>query len=265
MSDGGWQSIRAQSSFSHTERLTCAQGPNPSCQFDCVLRVSEATLHTVFTRPVLCPSAKTRKLAVVWALFLAPANQAPCAEPPHCAWLLHRYLRTHRQQIVTLQLRGYLFFGTSVDILEAIHAHVKVPNKEQALTEADPLLGHPHRSTGISSLSAFPDDKCVRALPLGIPIANALRGRYPVMRYAYEKVHWMYVDGMGIVSLDPPCPRKACYGESSEKLPCTPCHEVPRNPTMCKWMHKERNANSGTPHFKLGFVKLAKRACAHCC
>ena len=33
---------------------------------------------------------------------------------------------------------------------------------------------------------------------------------------------------------------------------------------MCKWMREERNADSGTPHFKLGFLKLAKRADAHC-
>ena len=73
----------------------------------------------------------------------------------------------------------------------------------------------------------------------------------------------MYGDGMGIVSLDPPCTRKARYGEFGEKLPCTPCHEVPHNPPMCKWMREECNADSGTPHFKLGVLKLAKRANAH--
>ena len=30
-----------------------------------------------------------------------------------------------------------------------------------------------------------------------------------------------------------------------------------------KWMREERNADSSTPHFKLGFLKLAKRAYAH--
>ena len=33
------------------------------------------------------------------------------------------------------------------------------------------------------------NDKCMGALPLGIPNANALRGKYPMMRHAYEKVH----------------------------------------------------------------------------
>ena len=59
------------------------------------------------------------------------------------------------------------------------------------------------------------NDKCMGALPLGIPKANALRGKYPVMRHAYEKVHWRYVDGMGIVSLDPPCTGKARSGSGS--------------------------------------------------
>ena len=40
--------------------------------------------------------------------------------------------------------------------------------------------------------------KCKGALPLGVPNANALRGKYPIMRHAHEKVHWRYVDGMGV-------------------------------------------------------------------
>ena len=68
---------------------------------------------------------------------------------------------------------------------------------------------------------------------------------------------------MGIVSLDPPCTGKARVGDSGEKLPCNPCYEVPRNKTLCKWMREERNADSSTEHFKLGFLNLAKRANAH--
>ena len=82
--------------------------------------------------------------------------------------------------------------------------------------------------------------------PLGIPNANALRGKYPVMRHAYEKVHSRYVDGMGIVSLDPPCTGKARFGDSGEKLPCNPCYEVPRNKALCKWMREGRSADFGT-------------------
>ena len=81
---------------------------------------------------------------------------------------------------------------------------------------------------------------------MGIPNANALRGKYPVIRHAYEKFHWSYVDGMGIVSLDPPLAGKARFGDSGEKFPCNPCYEVPRNKALCKWMREEGNADSGT-------------------
>ena len=90
------------------------------------------------------------------------------------------------------------------------------------------------------------NDKCMGAPPLGIPNTNALRSKYPVMRHAYEKVHSRYVDGMGIVSLDPPCTGKACFGDFGEKLPYNPCYEVPRNKAPCKWMREERNTDSGT-------------------
>ena len=52
------------------------------------------------------------------------------------------------------------------------------------------------------------------------PNANALRGRWPVMQHAHEKVHWMYVDGMGIVSLDPRVPERHAivqHGASDER------------------------------------------------
>ena len=94
--------------------------------------------------------------------------------------------------------------------------------------------------------------KCKGALPLGVPNANALRGKYPIMRHAHEKVHWRYVDGMGVQSVDPPCTGAARIGDSGEQLPCVPCAAVPSHPTMCVWMREERNADSSTPHFKLG-------------
>ena len=102
--------------------------------------------------------------------------------------------------------------------------------------------------------------KCKGALLLGVPNANALRGKYPIMRHAHEKVHWRYVDGMGVQSVDPPCTGAARIGDSGEQLPCVPCAAVPSHPTMCVWMRKERNADSSTPHFKLGFLNLTKRA-----
>ena len=121
-------------------------------------------------------------------------------------------------------------------------------------------MTHRHK---VPLLPQPPTIKCMGALPLGIPNANALRGKYAVMRHAYEKVHWRYVHGMGIVSLDPTCIGKARFGESGEKLSCNPCYEVPRNKTLCNWMRQERNAKSSTEHFKLRFLKLAKRANAH--
>ena len=50
--------------------------------------------------------------------------------------------------------------------------------------------------------------KCKGALPLGVPNANALRGKYPIMRRAHEKVHWRYVDAMGVQSVNPPVPER---------------------------------------------------------
>ena len=67
-----------------------------------------------------------------------------------------------------------------------------------------------------SALAVGADWKCTRALPLGVPKADALRGQYPVMQHAHEKVHWRYVDGMGTVSMDPLCIGVARDGESGE-------------------------------------------------
>ena len=70
-----------------------------------------------------------------------------------------------------------------------------------------------HSETQGSAPPLVSDDKCIGALPPGIPNANAICSRHPTMRHAYEKIHRMYVDGMGILSLDPPCTRLAHYGE----------------------------------------------------
>ena len=123
----------------------------------------------------------------------------------------------------------------------------KCHGKSRKITEG--FFHATHRNTGSPAL--------------GVPTANALRGQYPVMWHAHKKVHWRYVDGMGTVSMDPPCTGVAQVGDSGEKFPCAPCYEVPRHPTMCKWMREERHADLGTPLFKLGFLKLAKRADAH--
>ena len=42
--------------------------------------------------------------------------------------------------------------------------------------------------------------KCMGVLPLGISSALVLRGCYPLMRHAHEKVQWFYVDGVGCFS-----------------------------------------------------------------
>ena len=114
-----------------------------------------------------------------------------------------------------------------------------------------------------SHSSSFPLSlvmKCKRAHPLGVPNANALRGKYPIICRAHEKVHWRYVDGMGVQSVDPPYTGAAHIGDSGEQMPCVPCVAVPSHPTMCVWMREERNADSSTPHFKLGFLNLTKCA-----
>ena len=77
-----------------------------------------------------------------------------------------------------------------------------------------------------SALALGADWKCTGALPLGVPNANALRGQYPVVRHAHEKVHWRYLDGMGTVSMNPPCTGVAPVGESGEKLLCAEVAQV---------------------------------------
>ena len=61
--------------------------------------------------------------------------------------------------------------------------------------------------------------KCMGVLPFGVSSALVLRGCYPLMRHAHEKVHWFYVDGVGCFSRDPPCTREARVDESGNPLP----------------------------------------------
>ena len=105
--------------------------------------------------------------------------------------------------------------------------------------------------------------KCMGVLPLSVSSALILRGCYPLMRHAHEKVHWFYVDGVGCFSCDPPYTREAWVDESGNLLPCIPCEALPRDSTLCKWMREEHTADSGTVHWKLGFLKLAERAAGH--
>ena len=74
------------------------------------------------------------------------------------------------------------------------------------------------------------------ALPLGVPRPIALRGRYPLMRHSHEKVHLIYVDGVGCFLHDPPCKGEAQVDDNGHLMPCTKCEALPWDPTMCKWM-----------------------------
>ena len=116
-----------------------------------------------------------------------------------------------------------------------------------------------------SMVSCLVPTKCMGVLPLGVSSALVLRGCYPLMRHAHEKVHWFYVDGVGCFSRDPPCTREARVDESGNPIPCIPCEALPRDNTLCKWMREERTADSGTVHWKLGFLKLAERAAGCAC
>ena len=60
--------------------------------------------------------------------------------------------------------------------------------------------------------------KCMGVLPLGVPSAHVLRGCYPLMRHAHEKVHRFYVDGVGCFSRDPPCTREARFDENGKQM-----------------------------------------------
>ena len=101
------------------------------------------------------------------------------------------------------------------------------------------------------------------ALPLGVPSSIALRGRFPLMRHSHEKVHWIYVDGVGCFLRDPPCKGEAQVDDNGHLMPCTPCEALPRDPTMFKWMREERTTDSSTEHWKVGFLKLSERAPGH--
>ena len=66
--------------------------------------------------------------------------------------------------------------------------------------------------------------------------------------------------GWGSVSGPPPIPERPALFTSVNNCPVFPCAAVPSHPTMCVSMREERNADSSTPHFKLGFLNLTKRA-----
>ena len=95
---------------------------------------------------------------------------------------------------------------------------------------------------------------------MGVPSPIALRGCYPLMRHSHKKVHWIYVDGVGRFSRDPPCKGEAQVHDNGHLMPCTPCEALPWDPTMCKWMREERIADSSAEHWKLGFLKLSECA-----
>ena len=137
-------------------------------------------------------------------------------------------------------------------------------SQESSLPSEDPLSPRFGASEPLAlslSPSVFP--KCMGALPLGVPSPFALRGRYPLMPHSHEKVHWIYVDGVGCFSRDPPCKGEAQVDDNGHLMPCAPCEALPRDPTMCKFMHEERTADSSTKHWKLGFLKLSERAARH--
>ena len=193
---------------------------------------------------------------ICWERLLVLAGSDTQQFAAHCQGHNHRAstappLKPKRQLAVT-----QFFSAAPPRVAEEVPTPIESDGEDEVVTN-DP------ETQGTAPPPTI-NDKCMGALPLGIPNANALRGKYPVMRHAYEKVHWRYVDGMGIVSLDPPCTRKARFSDSGEKLPCNPCYEVPRNKTLCKWMREEPNAYSSTEHFKPGFLNWAKRANAHC-
>ena len=145
------------------------------------------------------------------------------------------------------------------------------------LRSPSPLYHSIKRRDGFLPLCTTAQDGGIGSLPLctttqgrgtrsapqcttGVSSALVLHGCYPLMCHAHEKVRWFYVDGVGCFSRDPPCTREARVDESGNPLPCIPCEALPRDSTPCKWMREERTADSGTVHWKLGFLKLAERA-----
>ena len=116
-----------------------------------------------------------------------------------------------------------------------------LPSQQQSKGSSLPLEDPSSPRSGASeplALSPSPTvlHTCMGALPLGVPIPIALRGRYPLMRHSREKVHWIYVDRVGCFSRDPPCKAEAKVNDNGHLMPCTPCEELPRDPTMCKWI-----------------------------
>ena len=67
-----------------------------------------------------------------------------CSSNPY----LCRFLRDTMRQIVVLELRGSIFFGSSADILQEVEAHVKVA-ADYDPTEMSPLMS-PTQSRSVS-------------------------------------------------------------------------------------------------------------------
>ena len=142
------------------------------------------------------------------------------------------------------------------------------PSQPQSQESSRPSKDPTSPCSGASEPLALPLSpivlpKCMGALPLGVPSPIALRGRYPLMRHSHEKVHWIYVDGVGCFSRDPPCKGEAQVDDNGHLMPCTPSEVLPRDHTMCKWMREERTADSNIEHWKLGFLKLSGRVAGH--
>ena len=73
----------------------------------------------------------------------------------------------------------------------------------------------------------LPPPPCPKVLPFGIKDANHLRRAYPLLRHGHEKASWRLVDGLGLESVDPPCP-----GRSTPKS-----HVAPPPPLHPHWKH----------------------------
>ena len=129
------------------------------------------------------------------------------------------------------------------------------PSSPRSLTSVEPV---------VELLVSCPvPTKCMGVLPLGVSSALVLRGCYPLMCHAHEKVHWFYVDRVGCFSCDPLCTREARVDETGNPLPCIPCEALPQDNTLCKWMREESTTDSGTVHWNLGFLKLVEHAAGH--
>ena len=159
------------------------------------------------------------------------------ATPATQSYQLHCQGERHRAGISPVvkghQLSMTRFFNKSSQGLQPS----QLQSQESSRPSEDPSSPRSGASEPLAlSLSPTVLPRCMGALPPGVPSPIALRGRYPLMRHSHEKVHWMYVDGVGCFLRDPPCKGVAQVDDNGHLMPCTPCEALPRNPTMCKWM-----------------------------